>query len=196
MFNIFKNKNPKNGLTYEEASEIVTKLGAQVSKGCNASEFIKSQASLSYPVFVVRESIVKAYSLEFATIDEGTKNAFAKVYRDLALYVDDDLYVRYSNSLRNIVNERILECVKLGLNDNLEFHYSMIASDTILYSSTKEIWENLARYKNSERKDLVIVYRTLCFCKSMHEMHWNEWSALTNMLMFKNRGYVDSVTQK
>lgn|GEM_PF-6470628 len=182
-----KPREPQSKRDCLDADEIVRKVSLVYADYNDEDKKVKSRSSLPCSWFAARECFVIAYEREYLELSEQLKDSYHHVYRELAYFVDDELFESFENSL-----EIALRCSydllrSRGISDQDEaFQESMILGpDT---GDRNDIWTFLGEVAPTcppyDRQHLA---ETLGYCNGMFKIMWDEWASFANLVEYRNK---------
>ena len=174
------NMNPQN------ASEIVTQVGAIYIDLNEQGQLVKPRSSLPCAWFNVRGCFITAYEAEYLQLTEKVKWSYHHVYGELAFFVDDNLFNEFNTSL-NVAAKCCSEQIRNGLTEN-EVRM-IIASEAVKRQDRKTIRKGLEfkLEKTCPRHDLHVLAETLTYCGHIWRAMWDEWAAFEKLVAYRKR---------
>ncbi len=170
-----------------DASEIVSQVSGIYADLNDQDQLVKPRSSLPCPLFTVRECFMTAYEKEYLQLSEKLRNSYHHVYRELAFFVDDELYNKFNASLNIAVKCRFEQEQKYGISQTEDFYRKLIASSSVTIQNRKAIWESLANEKTCPRHDLILLAETLSYCSESYRALWDEWAAFSNLVAYRKK---------
>ena len=168
------------------ASDVVTQVALVHARLNMAGQRIKPRSSLPCSWFSVRECFVTAYEEECLQLSKADRENYHYVYRELAFFVDDELFKKFSSSLDVAAQCRAKRLRDAGKAEEVEFSRKVILVEleSAKIQDRDAIYEHLARENTCPTRDLVLIAETLVYCGWLYRLMWDEWVAFANLIEY------------
>jgi hypothetical protein len=170
------------------AGDIVSKIAGIFADFNEKDQLVKPQSSLPCSWFASRECFMIAYNSEYAELSEELRHSYHFIYRELAFFIEDDLYDAFNVSLNIAVACRIKKLRAMGLSGlslDEDFCRRRIATGSVKIQRREEILKHLSQEETCPKQHLLLLAEILTYCSELHRAMWDEWVAFSNMVAYR-----------
>lgn len=181
-------KKDKDNRLKLNSSEIVTQVAKVYGDYCDKGVLIRPHSSLPCSWFTARECFFIAFEAEYLEISEELRKGYHEVYRELALFIEDDLYKAYNYSLNVAAKcqiERFQPQGRSGVSMDIDSIKRRIVGFEMKTLSREEIWKQLAMEEKLPKEHLAVLAEILSYCSGLYRAMWNEWAAFANLTAYR-----------
>ena len=188
MFRKQRRRQDTTDVNYSDAAEIVSQTGQVYADLNEPGQLVKPRSSLPCPWYIVRESFLVAYEIEYPELPENLQDSYHHLYIELAFFIDDELYNDFNSSLSVAAKNLFERIQKLGLSGDESSCRNRIAHIGVKAQTREEIWDSLlANETTCPRQHLIVLAETLGYCSSLFRVMWDEWAAYTTWIAHQRK---------
>lgn len=166
------------------AVEVVSKVGGIYAEMSESRHLIKSQSDLPCSWFSVRECFFASYKNCYQSMPKEIKDSCSHVYKELAFFVDGDLYKIYKKSFKDSIDCIIREQKEMGVNYDRKTIRSLYFSTPLMLGKRgDDLLAYLSnRCKTCSEKDILIITEVLTYCAELRQAMHQEWIGFINII--------------